>query len=292
MYFPVSGLELNPLILVISAFVISALCSTAGISGAFLLLPFQFSVLNFVSPSVSSTNQVFNVLSTPGGVYRYIREGRFVWKLSKVLILGLVPGIAVGTIIRIMILPEPSAFKIFAGLMLLVIAVQMIYNFINNKNEETNSIHAEIVQNEKINNYTIQFSYDSRFYKINIFKLILLSILVGTSSGIYGIGGGVFLSTFLIAFFRLPVKAISGSILFCTFISSVTGVLSSILISLFMTRINVNPDLIMALFFGIGGLIGSYTGARLQKYLPVRFITILLIIIILFISISYIFNIY
>jgi len=47
-----------------------------GISGAFLLLPFQMSFLNFTSPSVSSTNFVYNIVAIPSGVYRYIKEGR------------------------------------------------------------------------------------------------------------------------------------------------------------------------------------------------------------------------
>ncbi len=73
--FPVSGVEtpirLPPLV----AFVVSLFTSMAGVSGAFLLLPFQMSVLHFESPSVNPTNMVYNI---PGGVYRYLREGRLV----------------------------------------------------------------------------------------------------------------------------------------------------------------------------------------------------------------------
>lgn len=54
-FFPVSGMEtwvwLPPLV----ALVFSFFGAMVGISGAILLLPFQVSVLNFTSPSVSST---------------------------------------------------------------------------------------------------------------------------------------------------------------------------------------------------------------------------------------------
>ena len=50
MVFPVSGVEVNPLILPLIALVISTFTSMGGISGAFLLLPFQISILNFTSP--------------------------------------------------------------------------------------------------------------------------------------------------------------------------------------------------------------------------------------------------
>jgi uncharacterized membrane protein YfcA len=45
-------------------------------------LPFQVSVLGFTSPAVSPTNLVYNIFAKPGGVYRYVREGRVVWPLA------------------------------------------------------------------------------------------------------------------------------------------------------------------------------------------------------------------
>ncbi len=47
MVFPVSGVEVNPLILPLIALVVSTFTSRGGVSGAFLLLPFQMSSLNF-----------------------------------------------------------------------------------------------------------------------------------------------------------------------------------------------------------------------------------------------------
>ncbi|MGB8993396.1 MAG: hypothetical protein WCD80_15175 [Desulfobaccales bacterium] len=46
MVFPVSGVEVNPLI----SLVISTFTSMGGVSGALLLLPFQVSILNFTKP--------------------------------------------------------------------------------------------------------------------------------------------------------------------------------------------------------------------------------------------------
>ncbi len=49
-----------------AAFVVSAMATPAGISGAVLLLPFQVSVLGTPSPAVTPTNLLYNVVSTPG----------------------------------------------------------------------------------------------------------------------------------------------------------------------------------------------------------------------------------
>ena len=81
MYFPTAGIECNPFIPFGAALCISFFTSMGGISGAFLLLPFHMSVLGYVNPSVSATNQFFNILACPPGVWRYWREGRLIWPL-------------------------------------------------------------------------------------------------------------------------------------------------------------------------------------------------------------------
>src|SRR6476661_11260194 len=50
----------------VAAFLIAVVTTPAGISGAVLLLPFQVSVLGTPSPSVTPTNLLYNVVSTPG----------------------------------------------------------------------------------------------------------------------------------------------------------------------------------------------------------------------------------
>ena len=129
MYFPVAGIEVHPLIPPAVAFIISFFTSMGGVSGAFLILPFQVSVLGFTTPSVSATNQLFNIVAIPSGVYRYIREGRMVWPLTWVVIIGTLPGVLIGAILRIKYLPNPVNFKMFAGLVLLYIGGRLLKDF-------------------------------------------------------------------------------------------------------------------------------------------------------------------
>ena len=63
------------LVALLAAFLISALTTPAGISGAVLLLPFQVSVLGTPGPSVTPTNLLYNVVSTPGALYRGLAAG-------------------------------------------------------------------------------------------------------------------------------------------------------------------------------------------------------------------------
>ncbi|SHE78321.1 Sulfite exporter TauE/SafE [Desulforamulus putei DSM 12395] len=82
MHFPVSGVDVLPFIPPLVAFLVSSLTASAGVSGAFLLLPFQVSVLHYTSPLVGPTNLIYNIVAIPGGLYRYIKEGRMAWPLT------------------------------------------------------------------------------------------------------------------------------------------------------------------------------------------------------------------
>ncbi len=77
MLFETAGIQVNPLIPPLVAFVVSFFTSMGGVSGAFLLLPFQMTFLGYINPSVSATNQLFNVVAIPSGVYRYCSRSRF-----------------------------------------------------------------------------------------------------------------------------------------------------------------------------------------------------------------------
>lgn len=66
-----------PLWLPLSAGCLAALIATpAGISGVFLLLPFQTSVPGFVTSAVTPTNLIYSAIAIRGGVCRFIRERR------------------------------------------------------------------------------------------------------------------------------------------------------------------------------------------------------------------------
>ena len=315
MYFPVSGVHITPLIPLTVAFGVSFFTSMGGVSGAFLLLPFQVSVLHFTSPSVSPTNLVYNIVGIPGGVYRYLREGRMAWPLAWVIISGTLPGVFIGAIFRIKYLPDPRHFKFFVGCVLLYIGARLLYDLTApararkskaNELEERFKQRAGRRQNgEKSSGRsmirTIRFSltrYTFEFYgetfSFHTIVLFLLTFAVGIVSGTYGIGGGSIIAPFLIAIFGLPVYAIAGAALLSTFLTSIVGVLFYTLITpvYAYTGLAIAPDWKLGILFGIGGLLGMYCGARVQKYFPARLIKLILGIVILFLAIKYIIGIF
>ena len=286
--FPVSGVETSILIPPLVAFGISFFTSMGGISGAFLLLPFQMSVLGFTSPSVTSTNFLFNVTGTPGGVYRYARECRFVWPVAILIVTGIIPGVLIGYYVRITYLPDPKTFKFFVGCVLLLIAFKLLKEALNGKTAavQDSCTLTDRVEEASIEMKTTHFNFKGARYSFATAKLLGLALLVGIIGGVYGIGGGAIIAPFLITVFRLPVYAIAGAVLLGTFVSSLAGVT-------FYSLIPINgavaaPDWLLGILFGVGGLMGMYLGARMQKYVPDRWIKLMLGSVIIIVAAKYI----
>jgi uncharacterized membrane protein YfcA len=114
----VLGTGWTEVVALVAAYAIAVLATPAGISGAVLLLPFQVSVLGTPSPAVTPTNLLYNVVATPGALYRYWRQGQTGGTLALVLIAGTLPGVIAGSVIRVELLPRPHAFDVVAGAVL------------------------------------------------------------------------------------------------------------------------------------------------------------------------------
>lgn len=288
-----------------------------GVSGAFLLLPFQVSVLGFTSPAVSPTNLVYNIVAIPSGVYRYIKEKRMAWPIALVNIAGTLPGVFIGVIFRIKYLPDPKNFKFFVGCVLFYIAARLLYDLTPNAGalkKKTNALEerfkerATLIRKQQqlgaashVAVKTVRFSpinYTFEFYgetfSFNPAMLFALAVAVGILGGTYGIGGGAIIAPFLITILKLPVYTIAGAALLGTFLTSISGVTFYTLIAPMYahTGLAIAPDWRLGFLFGIGGVLGMYCGARLQKYFPAKVIKLILGVVILFLSVRYIIQIF
>ncbi|MBA2442371.1 MAG: sulfite exporter TauE/SafE family protein [Rubrobacter sp.] len=313
MYFPVSGVEVNPLVPLLVAFFVSLLTAPAGVSGAFLLLPFQVSVLGFTGPAVSPTNLIYNIVATPGGIYTYIKERRMVWPLAWVVVLGTLPGVFVGAILRVRYLSDPALFKVFVGLVLLYLGARLLYETAGSYLKERlrrepvqqnlfdyarrtgteaapeSPPFGEVVRPGGALSATVEYEFRGKVFSFNKVTVFLLSLVVGAIGGVYGVGGGAIIAPFLVAFLRLPVYTIAGAALLGTFLTSFAGVAFFQLLS--ATELGrqaaVAPDWTLGGILGIGGLAGTYAGARLQKFLPDFWIRVVLGTLITLLALSY-----
>ena len=186
-HFAVSGVETWLWLPPLAAFAISFFTSMVGISGAFLLVPFQMSVLGFASPSASATNLVFNLIAIPGGMVRYWRENRLFWPLALVVTLGGAPGTFAGAWLRTHWLAERAAFEPFVAAILAWLAWRMWAD----QRRETGQPHPD--SEARLLGWSareIRFLYGGRQYGVPLPSMLLFAFLVGVIGTAYGIGGG------------------------------------------------------------------------------------------------------
>ena len=227
----------------IAAYLIAVVTTPAGISGAVLLLPFQISVLDTPSPSVTPTNLLYNVVATPGALYRYWRQGQTGGRLALVLIAGTLPGVIAGSVIRVKLLPGPRVFDVLVAAVLIPLGIWLVLTRPTRAGES-----------------------DRPARLIPAPVLMVLAAVVGCVGGIYGLGGGAFLAPVLIGSGRRPSEAAPAA-LASTFVTSAGGVITFTILAL-QQHIPVAPDWPTGIALGIGGLAGGYTGARLQSRMP------------------------
>ena len=231
------------LVALVAAYAIAVLATPAGISGAVLLLPFQVSVLGTPSPAVTPTNLLYNVVATPGALYRYWRQHQTGGRLALVLITGTLPGVIAGSVIRVRLLPGPRVFDLVVAAVMLPLGIWLTLTRparTRGPARPARTIPAPM--------------------------LMLLAAAVGCAGGIYGVGGGSILAPILTGTGRKPSE-VAPAALASTFVTSVAGVITFTILSIDQ-HAHVAPSWPTGIALGIGGLAGAYTGARIQSRLP------------------------
>src|SRR5215207_9971207 len=94
------------LLAVAAAFIVASVTTPAGVSGAVVLLPVQASLLDVPNPALTPTNLLYNVVATPGALLRFRRHERLRTPLARAMVLGAVPGVVLGAVLRVELLPS------------------------------------------------------------------------------------------------------------------------------------------------------------------------------------------
>src|SRR5215475_1473604 len=222
------------------AFALAVLTTPAGVSGAVLLLPVQVSILGVPSPSVTPTNLLYNVIATPGGLLRYWRSGALRGELAGTLLVGTLPGVVLGAALRVEVLPGQRPFLAVVACVLGPLGAWLLLGSPGRGAAGRPRPSTAVLR--------------------------ALAFAVGVIGGIYGIGGGSILAPLLIVL-GYAVSDIAGAALLSTFVTSIAGIATFEVLATHAPG-NVSPDWPVGLAVGVGGLAGSYAGARLQPHLP------------------------
>jgi uncharacterized protein len=231
-----------------AAMLIATVTAPVGVSGAVFLLPVQLSVLDVPNPAVTPTNLLFNVVAGPGALLRYRRAGQLTGPLTRQLLLGTLPGVVIGAVLRVYVVPGPEVFRLVAAAILLPIGVWLVQRALSRNPPTAKPLPSRWVTR--------------------------IALVVGVVGGIYGIGGGSILGPILVGS-GLSVATVAPAALASTFVTSIAGAATYAVLAL-TTSGPIAPQWSLGVACGVGGLIGGYLGAKLQPRLPERALRLLL----------------
>jgi uncharacterized protein len=224
----------------VSAFLIAIFTTPVGVSGAVFLVPVQVSVLHTPSPAVTPTNLLYNVIATPGALLRYRGRGVLRAPLTVALLLGTLPGVIAGSVIRVELLSGPQAFYLVIAAVLAPIGGWLALG----RGPQAGSAPP---------------AADDR-------RITAAALIVGVVGGIYGIGGGSLLAPALVGI-GFGVAEVAPAALASTFLTSIVGVVTYAVLSLRHSG-SIAPDWTVGIAIGLGGLAGGWVGTGLQSKLP------------------------
>jgi uncharacterized membrane protein YfcA len=231
----------TPMLDIGAGLLIAVMTAPVGVSGAVFLLPVQLSVLGVPSPAVTPTNLLFNLVAAPGALLRYRKRGQLGGSLTRLLVIGSLPGVVIGAVIRVFAVPGPDVFRLTVAILLLPLGVWLC------------------MQTMRPHPLARRRAPSGRV-------LTALALAVGVIGGIYGVGGGSILGPILVSR-GLPVATVASATLTSTFLTSIVGAGTYSLLALMSTG-DIAPNWTLGLACGLGGLLGGYLGAHLQPRMP------------------------
>ncbi|MET3961099.1 putative membrane protein YfcA [Marmoricola sp. OAE513] len=247
----------HEVVALLAGFLLAAVAAPVGVSGAVFLLPVQLSVLSVPNPQVTPTNLLYNVVAGPGAITRYRRQRQLDTALTWALVLGSVPGVVLGAVLRVFVADDPTVFRLIAASVLLPTGLVVLCGSgrLFGASEDPGGRAGAVPRRV---GPTIGAG----------------AFVIGMVGGIYGIGGGSILGPLLVGA-GFAVTRVAPAALASTWVTSITGVLTYAVLALH-TPGTIAPDWGLGIAAGVGGLAGGYVGARLQPRLPERALRALL----------------
>jgi uncharacterized membrane protein YfcA len=231
--------------------------SMVGIGGGIINAPY-LSYLNYTPSQISSTSLIAVLFTSISSSFQYIRKGLTEKKIGMILALSSIPGTFIGVYISNSF--TLNEFRYYFALILMATSVYLLFR-------------SKLLGQEKKASDLSQKGTCWKSYRLLI--LIVFSLLAGTLSSSFGIGGGIIFVPCLIILLGFGMKAASATSQFALIFTSLSG------LTLFIIdgKPNYYMGFILSLGSIIGGTLGSMLTTKLRSDLLLKIFSILLLVV-------------
>ncbi len=232
-------------LIILLFFLVAVLYSSVGFGGGTSYIA-VLTFLGFAFTEIRSTALLCNIVVVSGNVFLYHQQRLYNWKKIIPLVLFSIPLAFVGGYLKI----NQTLFFIVLGVVLFIAALSMWLSDKMIINKET--------------------SNSSSFLRNSIYGGV-----IGFTSGIVGIGGGVFLAPLLhLRNWDIP-KKIAATASFFILVNSISGLFGQYMNPSFHVNCNLTVILLITVF--IGGQIGSRASINFLTPIQLKKATAILI---------------
>jgi len=244
---------------------IGALGTLIGAGGGFILVPFLLLTDRSLTPeTVTAISIAIVAANAISGSLAYVRAGRIDYKAGILFALFTIPGSVLGVLATAYI--PKAAFKIFFGLLLLLLSVLLLRKSSSDKvskHSNVTGMHKGYRHHTITDRSGIQFSY-----QYNQLTGIIISIIVGFISPLLGIGGGIIHVPALVQLLCFPVYIATATSHF------ILAIMSTVSVAVHVVQGNYNDPAVlhMVIYFAAGAFAGAQLGAFIAHRIKTNFI--------------------
>lgn len=227
----------NYILMIIIGLITGAITSLIGASGVTVVVPILTMIFGLTVHTAIGTSLLVDVIASLTVSYSYYKNGNIELKSGMWIALGSLAGSQLGAMFASS-MGEGSLGSSFS-IILVLTGIAMIRKKAEGKKSLTEKLQ------EKLN-----FDTDRK----KIIASLIIGVLIGIISGLFGAGGGVMILIALIVILGFTLhKGIGTSTLIMT-ITALSGTIGY--------AVRGNIDLKLGIFIGIGSIIGGYVGSR------------------------------
>jgi uncharacterized membrane protein YfcA len=269
MYFPISGVTVNPLFLAAVGFLVGLLGGFFGVGGGFLAGPMMFLVgvpMNYVV----GTDLAHMTGKSIVAARRHRVLGHVDVKLGLLMVVGTLPGVELGARL-IEVLEDTGNIDLIVGLAYIVILVAIglftaweavrALRLVRTEQMDAQDALAFQGMTQRIHHFRLPPLIslpDSGIESISLWVIMAVSFITGLLAGVLGVGGGFIRMPMLVYLVGVPTHVAVGTDLFSIVITAGYGTISHALKS--------NVDILMALVMQTGAAVGAQIGATATRY--------------------------
>jgi uncharacterized membrane protein YfcA len=235
-----SGLDIATRMVV--GFLVGTFGTLIGAGGGFVLVPLLLVAYHFSPAEAVGTSLSLVFLNALSGSIAYLRQRRVDLALGWRFALATLPGAIGGAYVTRSL--SSRAFGQAFGVVLLVVAVFLFFGRTAAPSARADS------------RLLVDSSGGTHHYRVDVWKGVVVSLLVGVISSVFGIGGGIIHVPFLIVVLGLPVHVATATSHFVLSISAFVGAVTFLALG--------HVDLPTLALMGAGVLLGAQVGARMS----------------------------